>query len=152
MSDENAPVLLEPSQLANTKPRIFPIRGRIRTRKPAKSGPPVPAASELGRPTYEERFEEDRQDKSHEAGLIQHLVETTRGIALILYSTRNELDETVAWNLGAVLRKAAESVDAYYFGSLGELNDAIGDDYLEVLLKRKLKEVRGKISNNKRDR
>jgi len=153
VSDENAHVLLEPSQPPGASTRIFSIGRRPRTRKAAKSGQPTPAAPRPDKLTYEERFEQDRRDKHHESEAIRQLVETARGVALILFSSRgDEINESLAWSLGVRLESVLEPVDAYYFGSLGVLNDSLGDECLEVLLERKLKATRAKISENRRKR
>jgi hypothetical protein len=149
MPDENAPVLLEPSQHPDKSPRICSIRRRskgIRARKPAISGSAIPETQKPHQPTDEERFEEYREDKSHESDVIQELMENARGVALILCGCRGEMDESLAWQLGKLLKSVVEPADAYYFGSLGDLNDAIGGRYLAVLLKRQLNAVRAKIA------
>jgi len=46
----------------------------------------------------------------------------------------------------------SEPADAYYFNSLGELNENIPDVHLALLLKRKLKKVRERIAKDRRRR
>ena len=119
-----------------------------RKQQVAQSGPPSPPKEH--RPTDEERFEEYAESRSTKSEAIQQLIEAARGVGLILSSHREPMDENLAWNLGILLQSVVGPVDAYYFGSLGELNASIYDDHLAVLLERELKKVRAKIAKDRR--
>lgn len=140
MSEKKAPTLLNRG--------IVSSRKEIVKRKPVQAGPPTPEKPH--RPTDEEHFEAYREDNAHISDAIQRLTETARGVGLILSSFDGEMDEGLAWQLGDHLRTVAEPVDAYYFGSPGELNGAIGSRHLQVLLKRKLNAVRVKSALNRK--
>jgi hypothetical protein len=80
-------------------------------------------------------------DQRHTA--VQNLLQTARGVSLILWSLVEKQNEALDWSdiaggLSTALRVAADQVDAVYFARAGELAETLEPEILAALLKDKL--------------
>jgi hypothetical protein len=82
--------------------------------------------------------------------VIQELVDTARGVALILYSLGQYYDNEIGLFIGLakVLRQAADPVDVYYFECGGDIahTDHVPVADLIYVLEKKLYNLRAKAA------
>ena len=102
------------------------------------------------RPTSEETFDSCSRD-GDKADLVADLVGVARAVQLILWHLSKRIPEngdfdTIASGLSMALRYVVDPTDAYFFSSLGDINNEIPKAHLALLLEKELEKVRAKMA------
>jgi hypothetical protein len=91
---------------------------------------------------------------SDKADLVADLVGVARAVQLILWHLSKRIPEngdfdTIASGLSMALRYVVDPTDAYFFSSLGDLNNEIPKAHLALLLESELEKVRAQMATER---